>query len=204
MHYDAIVIGSGFGGSVAALRLSQKGYRVAVLEMGRRISQADMAAAAKSPIALFWMPGLGMKGLFTQHFFKHVTIVGGVGVGGGSLIYAAVLLEPKEAFYQDPAWSQMGIDWQSELRTHYQTASRMLGVAPCPTHHLQDDYLEQTARKLGVEDTYGPVPLGIYFGPSTGENPDPYFDGLGPPRTGLHILRGLSGGLRTGREKFPG
>ena len=86
MDYDVIVIGSGFGGSVAALRLSEKGYRVAVLEMGRRVSPEDIVSANKSPLSLFWMPGLGMKGFFTQRFFKHVTIVGGVGVGGGSLV----------------------------------------------------------------------------------------------------------------------
>ena len=200
MHYDALVIGSGFGGSVAALRLSQKGYRVAVLEMGRRLSQADMAAAAQTPTSLFWMPALGMQGTFTQHFFKHVTIVGGVGVGGGSLIYAAVLLEPKEAFYRDPAWSGMGIDWRSELRSHYQTAARMLGVATCPTRHIQDDYLEQTARNLGVADTFGAVPLGIYFGPSESENPDPYFDGLGPPRKGCTSCGACLSGCEPGAK----
>lgn len=184
MDYDVIVIGSGFGGSVAALRLSEKGYRVGVVEMGRRVSKEDIAAANQSPLSLFWMPGLGLKGFFTQRFFRHVTIVGGAGVGGGSLVYAAVLLEPKGAFYQDPAWNEMGIDWQAELRPHYQTAARMLGVTPCPTHHLQDKYLEETAQNLGVGGSYGPVPLGIYFGRSGEESPDPYFDGLGPQRTG--------------------
>ena len=179
-----IVIGSGFGGSVAALRLSEKGYRVAVLEMGRRVSKEDIAAANKSPLSLFWMPGLRMKGFFTQRFFKHVTIVGGVGIGGGSIVYAAVLLEPKEAFYKDPAWNHLGIEWQSELRPHYRTASRMLGITPCPTRDLQDEFLEQTAKNLGAGGSYGPVPLGIYFDSPGVETPDPFFDGLGPARTG--------------------
>jgi cholesterol oxidase len=183
MDYDVIVIGSGFGGSVAALRLSQKGYRVAVLEQGRRLIPADIEKSNASLRDLFWMPGLGWKGLFTQRFFKHANIVGGVGVGGGSLVYAAVLLEPKQAFYSDPAWSGLGIDWQAELRPHYQEAARMLGRTTCPTSHLQDAWLKQTAEAMGASDSYWPVPLGIYFGPTT-ETPDPFFGGQGPARRG--------------------
>lgn len=182
MDYDVIVVGSGFGGSVTALRASEKGYRVAVLEMGRRISKAYIEKANRSPLDLFWMPAIGLKGFFTQTFFKHVTIVGGVGVGGGSLVYAAVLLEPKKAFYQDPAWGPLGSELESELRPHYNTASKMLGRVTCPTSHIQDDHLKQTAEALGVGHTYGPVPLGIYFG---NENtPDPFFGGTGPMRNG--------------------
>ena len=177
MDYDVIIIGSGFGGSVAALRLSQKGYRVGILEMGRRVTSADMQKASLSPLSLFWMPDLGMKGYFTQRFFKHVNIVGGVGVGGGSLVYAAVLLKPLPAFYQDPAWNGLGINWYDELKPHFQTASTMLGVIPCPTHHIQDEALRQTAENLGVEDTYGTGPLGIYFGDPEKETTDPYFEG---------------------------
>jgi len=200
MDYDVIVVGSGFGGSVAALRLSERGYRVAVLEMGRRISRDDMVKANQSPLSLFWMPGLGMKGFFTQRFFKHVNIVGGVGVGGGSLVYAAVLLEPPSYYYQDPAWNKLGIDWKTELEPHYKTASRMLGVTLCPTRHLQDEYLQQTAEMLNVGDTFGPVPLGIYFGPSGEQVPDPYFDGEGPPRTGCTSCGGCLGGCEPGAK----
>ena len=182
MDYDALIIGSGFGGSVAALRMSEKGYRVAVIEQGRRISREDIEKANRSPLDLFWMPGLGLKGFFTQRFFQHVNIVGGVGVGGGSLVYAAVLLEPKPAFYQDPAWNRLGIDWQTELRPHYQTAARMLGRVTCPTSHLQDEILQKTAEALNVAHTFGPVPLGIYFG--SPNSPDPFFDGRGPMRNG--------------------
>ena len=182
MDYDVIVVGSGFGGSVAALRASEKGHHVAVLEMGRRISKADIEKANRSPLALFWLPALRLKGFFTQTFFKHATIVGGVGVGGGSLVYAAVLLEPKKAFYQDPAWGALGDKLEDELRPHYLTASKMLGRVTCPTFHIQDSYLKQTAEALGVGDTFGPVPLGIYFGD---ENiPDPFFNGEGPMRNG--------------------
>ena len=182
MDYDVIVVGSGFGGSVAALRASEKGHRVAVLEMGRRISKADTEKANRSPLALFWLPALRLKGFFTQTFFKHATIVGGAGVGGGSLVYAAVLLEPKKAFYQDPAWGLLGHNLEAELRPHYLTAAKMLGRVTCPTSHIQDSYLKQTAEALGVGDTYGPVPLGIYFGDE--HTPDPFFDGKGPMRNG--------------------
>lgn len=182
MDYDVIVVGSGFGGSVSALRASEKGHRVAVLEMGRRVSKTDIEKANRSPLSLFWMPALGLKGFFTQTFFRHVTIVGGVGVGGGSLVYAAVLLEPKKAFYEDPAWGPLGSELESKLRPHYITASKMLGRVTCPTSHLQDHYLKQTAEAMGVGHTYGPVPLGIYFG---NENTsDPFFGGAGPIRNG--------------------
>ena len=182
MDYDVIVVGSGFGGSVAALRASEKGHRVAVLEMGRRVRTEDIEKANRSPLDLFWLPALGLKGFFTQTFFRHVTIVSGVGVGGGSLVYAAVLLEPKQAFYQDPAWGPLRHELETELRPHFLTASRMLGRVTCPTSHTQDTYLKQTADALGVGETYGPVPLGIYFG---NENePDPFFGGEGPVRNG--------------------
>ena len=182
MDYDVVIVGSGFGGSVAALRASEKGHRVAVLEMGRRVSKTDIEKANRSPLNLFWMPALGLKGFFTQTFFKHVTIVGGVGVGGGSLVYAAVLLEPKKAFYEDPAWGSLGSELESELRPHYTTAAKMLGRVTCPTSHIQDNYLKQTAEALGVGHTYGPVPLGIYFGSEN--SPDPFFGGEGPIRSG--------------------
>lgn len=163
MDYDVIIIGSGFGGSVAALRLAQRGRRVAVLEQGRRITPDDMRAADESLRRLLWLPRLGMHGFFVQHIFRHVGIVGGVGVGGGSLVYAAVLLEPGRAFFEDPAWHNLAVDWAAELRPHYATARQMLGSAPNPHHGLMDDYLRQTASDLGAGHTFDTVPLGIYF-----------------------------------------
>ena len=192
--FDVLVIGSGFGGSVAALRLSQKGYRVGVLEQGRRIQPQDMEQANRSLKSLFWMPSLGLKGFFTQTFFQHVNIVGGVGVGGGSLVYAAVLLEPGPAFFHDPAWNNLSIDWQAELEPYYQMAATMLGRIPCPISGLMDEYLRITAHALGVEDRFSPVPLGIYFGQAGVTQSDPYFGGNGPARTGCEA----SGACLTG------
>ncbi len=119
--YDVIIIGSGFGGSVPALRLTEKGYRVAVLEQGRRISADDMRAADERLRDLVWLPQLGYRGFFVQHPFRHVGIVGGVGVGGGSLVYAAVLLKPRDRFFDDPAWANLGVDWKAELAEGYDT-----------------------------------------------------------------------------------
>ncbi len=184
MDYDVIIIGSGFGGSVAALRLAEKGYRVAVLEQGRRIRPADMEKADQDPRALFWLPGLGLKGYFSQWFFQHATIVGGVGVGGGSLVYAAVLLDPPPAFFRDPAWRDLHADWREELRPYYAIAKQMLGVTPNPYFAEMDEYLRQTAVSLQAAHTFDTVPLGIYMGQPDVTAPDPFFDGRGPARTG--------------------
>lgn len=190
---DYAVVGSGFGGSVAALRLAEKGYSVLVLEQGRRVSPEDMRAASSDPRRLLWSPALGLRGFFSQDFFRHVNVIRGIGVGGGSLVYAAVLLRPKAAFYQDPQWSHLA-DWSNELAPHYETASRMLGVATNPRWGVMDDYIRQTAERMGAAATVGSVPQGIYFGaddpqarPSlpggAGDEPgDPYFGGQGPAR----------------------
>ncbi|MBI1191907.1 MAG: FAD-dependent oxidoreductase [Bacteroidetes bacterium] len=184
---DVVIVGSGFGGSVAALRLREKGYRVVVLEQGRRIGPSEIALAHQHWRHLFWMPGLGMKGFFVQRFFRHLTAVGGVGVGGGSLVYAAVLLEPGSGFYCDPAWKGTGVDWQAELAPHYQTAARMLGRTDCPSSHIQDEALRQTARAMGAESSFAPAPLGIYFGQPRQRVADPFFGGRGPEREGCRL-----------------
>ncbi|MFT3925272.1 MAG: GMC family oxidoreductase N-terminal domain-containing protein [Myxococcales bacterium] len=184
LEFDAIVIGTGFGGSVATLRLAEQGYRVAALEQGRRVTGTEIEEAMQSPRKLFWAPRLGCSGYFTQRVFKDVAIVGGVGVGGGSLVYGAVLLEPKAAFFEEPLWKQLGIDLRSELEPHYATAQRMLGRALTPHVGRMDRYLEATAKKLGVGTSYGPVPLGIYFAGPGVTQPDPFFRGKGPERAG--------------------
>jgi len=187
MNYDFIIIGSGFGGSVSALRLAEKGYKVAVVEQGRQVTPSDMEEAAISMARFLWNPPLKLSGYFSQTVFKHLGIVGGVGVGGGSLVYAAVLLKPKEKFYADPAWSGLGIDWEKELSPHYETASTMLGVTPNPSLDLMDEFLKQTAENMGAGETYGPTPMGIYFGTPEILVKDPFFNGHGPSRTGCHL-----------------
>ncbi len=187
MDFDAIVIGSGFGGSVSALRLVEKGYRVAVLEQGRWVTDQLMENASLGLSHLMWMPALGWYGFFTQTIFRHMTLVGGVGVGGGSLVYAAVLLRPKDAFFNDPAWSRLGVDWKASLGPHYKTAETMLGVTENPRLDIMDRYLENTARSMGAHDSFGPVENGIYFGEPGVSAKDPFFGGEGPERTGCEF-----------------
>lgn len=193
---DAVVIGSGFGGSVAALRLAEKGYSVAVLEQGRRITPEDMEAAATSPRKLLWAPHLGMRGYFARNVYHHITILGGVGVGGGSLVYAAVLLRPRTKFAESPLWGRMGIDWEKDLEPHYATAERMLGVKPNPWFGEQDEYLKAAAEAMNAGETFGPVPQGIYFGEPDVRRDDPYFGGKGPARTGCRFCGECMTGCR--------
>ncbi len=161
---DTVVVGSGFGGGVAALRLTESGRRVTVLEMGRRVSPQDMRRGGQSVRHLMWAPTLGMRGYFRQTLLPHVVAFGGVGVGGGSLVYAAVLLQPPAGVVG--AWE--GADWESELAPHYATAASMLGRTPNPTRGAQDVWLQKAAGSLGVLDTFGPTPQGIDFDACTG------------------------------------
>ncbi len=190
-EYDFVIVGSGFGGSVAALRLVQKGYRVALLEQGRRVTPADMQEADRHPHKFLWEPALRLKGYFSQVHFQHASVFRGVGVGGGSLVYAAVLLRPKAAFYQAEDWRHLA-DWQRELAAHYDTASHMLGVTPNPCHFAMDQQLKQTAEVMGKGETFGTVQQGIFFGQSEqpGEarfHEDPFFNGAGPHRVSCNF-----------------
>lgn len=187
MDYDVAIIGSGFGGSVSALRLSEKGYRVAVVEQGNWVTPEDMEEGDNSVRRLNWFPTLGSIGYFSQDFFRHVTLVRGIGVGGGSVVYAAVLLRPKDDFYRDSMWASMGIDWKKELAPHYEMAEKMLGVTANPNRDIQDQYLQKTAERMGAAATFGPTPNGIYFGTPEVMAPDPFFNGQGPHRAGCFL-----------------
>ena len=181
MHdYDWLVIGSGFGGSVSALRLSEQGHRVGVLESGRRFADHELPKSTWDSRKYFFAPKLGMKGILRLTVFKDVFIGSGAGVGGGSLGYANTLYRAPRRFYDDPQWAALSADWGAELAPHYDTAERMLGVTDVATDDPADDLLEQFGRELGVEDTYSKTRVGVYFGDEVG---DPYFGGDGPERT---------------------
>src|SRR3954454_19438462 len=184
MDYDWVVVGSGFGGSVSALRLREKGYSVGVLECGRRFSDDDFPKSTWDLRRYFWAPRLGMRGIFRMSTFKDVAIVSGSGVGGGSLGYANTLYRARRRFYEDPQWSGLA-DWESALSPHYDTAERMLGVVAYDQDDPADDLLREFAREIGVEDTYAKTRVGVLLGGGApGETiPDPFFGGAGPDRT---------------------
>ncbi|HSD23179.1 MAG TPA: GMC family oxidoreductase [Solirubrobacterales bacterium] len=183
LDYDWIVIGSGFGGSVSALRLAEKGYRVAILECGRRYRDEDFAESTWNLRRYYWMPKLGLRGIFRMTVFKDVFIVSGSGVGGGSLGYANTLYRARPAFFRDPQWESLG-DWESSLMPHYETAERMLGVADYPLEGPADLLLREYGEEVGVGDTYKQTRVGAFFGEPGREVPDPYFGGEGPARSG--------------------
>ena len=185
-----IVIGSGFGGAVSALRLAEQGRSVLVLEQGRRHSRDDLLAARTDPRKYLWLPELRLRGFFWQRVLRHVGIIGGAGVGGGSIVWAGVLLEPEDGFFTDPAWPASAAGWRAELTEHYATAARMLGRETTSHVGEMDQHLEATARSMGVGETYGPTPMAIWFGAPGEEGvtvPDPFFDGEGPDRTGCRL-----------------
>lgn len=181
--YDWIVVGSGFGGSVSALRLAEKGYSVAVLECGKRFGDDDFPSSTWDSRRYFWAPRLGMKGIFRLSVFKDIAVVSGCGVGGGSLGYANTLYVPPSAFFEDPQWGDLD-DWEQRLAPHYETAQRMLGVVVHENEDPADRLLRELGEEMGVGDTYRKTPIGIYLDNPGETVPDPYFEGEGPERTG--------------------
>jgi cholesterol oxidase len=184
--FDWLVIGSGFGGSVSALRLAEKGYSVAVLECGRRFADHDFPRSTADARRYWWFPHLGMKGIFRLTTFKDVSVVSGCGVGGGSLGYACTLYVPPRQFFADRQWADLA-DWVRELAPHYAEAQRMLGVVENPHEDPADQLLRELGEELGVGDSYKRTPVGIYFGEAGGTVADPFFDGEGPERTGCRL-----------------
>ncbi|WP_350281020.1 GMC family oxidoreductase [Kribbella sp. HUAS MG21] len=181
--YDVVVIGSGFGGSVSALRLTEKGYRVAVLEAGARFDDASFAKNSWDKKRFLFAPRLGWYGIQRISALRDVIILSGAGVGGGSLVYANTLYEPLPAFYTDRQWAHV-TDWKSELAPYYDQAKRMLGVTTYPGFTPADKVMKQVADDMGVGDTFHPTPVGVFFGEPGVEVDDPYFGGAGPRRTG--------------------
>lgn len=195
VHYDVIIIGSGFGGSVSALRLTEKGYKVAALESGRRFSSEDFPKTNWNLRKFLWFPRLGMRGIQRLTLLNDVLVLSGAGVGGGSLVYAATLYEPHDAFFTDPQWNQIA-DWKKELSPYYDQAKRMLGAIDQPVTTPSDRVLMDVAEHFGVADTYHPTTVGVHFGQSGKDSTDPYFGGVGPERTGCIGCGGCMVGCR--------
>jgi cholesterol oxidase len=190
--YDVIVVGSGFGGAVSALRLSEKGYQVAVLEAGRRFTPETLPKTSWDVRNYLWAPALGLYGIQRIHLLRNVLVLAGAGVGGGSLNYANTLYEPLDPFFEDPQWAGI-TDWKDELAPYYDQAKRMLGVRLNPTVTPADVHLKRAAERMGAGDSFHLAPVGVFFGDGKdadgkatarpgAETDDPYFGGVGPRR----------------------
>lgn len=201
--YDVVVIGSGFGGSVAALRLTEKGYRVAVVEAGRRFADDEFPETSFDLRNYLFAPHLGCLGIQRIDMLANCLILSGAGVGGGSLVYGNTLYRPPRAFFEDPAWASI-TDWRAELTPYFALASRMLGVTTNPMRTPSDDVMEQAATAMGVGNTFRPTDVGVLFaGPGQAEGqpvPDPYFGGKGPERTTCTGCGGCMTGCRVGAK----
>jgi cholesterol oxidase len=198
--YDWIVVGSGFGGSVSALRLAEKGYSVAVLECGSRFRDEDFAESTlRQPRRYFWAPKLGFRGVLRLSFFKDVFVVSGSGVGGGSLGYANTLYRARPAFFEDPQWAELG-NWETVLAPHYDTAERMLGVVEYEGIGPADQLLKEYAEDIGVGETFTNTRVGVFFDQPGREVPDPFFEGEGPDRTGCMRCGSCMVGCRHGAK----
>ena len=194
--FDVVVIGSGFGGSVAALRLTEKGYRVAVLEAGRRFTERDFPKTSWRLNRFLFMPRLGLRGIQRIHALPDVLILAGAGVGGGSLVYANTLYQPPDSYFEDQQWRHI-TDWKSELAPWYEQASRMLGVAENPYFSPSDEAMKYVAESMGVGGSFRMAPLGVHFGAGPGViEKDPYFGGVGPDRHGCQQCGACMTGCR--------
>jgi len=195
---DFVVIGSGFGGSVSAMRLTEKGYRVLVLERGKRYRDEDLPKTNWRIRKYLWNPGWRCFGMLQMTQLNGVMVMASSGVGGGSLVYANVLMKPDDKMFEAPAWSHLA-DWKAVLRPHYDTARRMMGVTPNPRHWPADEVLRQIADDMGQGHTFGPTEVAVFFGEPGREGelvPDPYFDGQGPARKGCTHCGGCMVGCR--------
>lgn len=200
MDFDVVVVGSGFGGAVSALRLAEKGYRVGVLEAGRRFADHELPRTSWRLRDFLWAPSLGLLGIQRIHVLKDVLILAGAGVGGGSLNYANTLYVPGESFFADPQWAGI-TDWADELAPYYDQAARMLGVVDNPTMTPSDVAMKAVADEMGVGHTFRLTPVGVFFGEGPGvAQADPYFGGVGPDRTGCTQCGECMTGCRHGAK----
>ncbi|MCK4747679.1 MAG: GMC family oxidoreductase, partial [Bacteroidales bacterium] len=185
MHpgYDYIVVGSGFGGSVSALRLAEKGYQVLVIEKGKRWQPEQFPKTNWNLRKWLWLPMLRFHGFFKMTFMRHVGILSGVGVGGGSLVYASTLPRPEQTFFRSGSWADLA-EWEVELEPYYREAERMLGAIPNPELFDPDMALKEVASRFGKSDRFEPTRVAIFFGEPEKEVDDPYFKGKGPRRSG--------------------
>ena len=195
---DFVIIGSGFGGSVAALRLSEKGYRVAVLEVGKRWRPTDFPRSNWDAKRYLWAPLFGCRGPQRMQLTRHALVLGGAGVGGGSLIYGNTLYEPGPEFFEHPDIQAIG--GAEVLQPCFERAKEMMGVVDNPLLSPMDESLRQTAAELGAAHRFRPSPVGVFFGEPGVEVPDPYFQGKGPPRVGCTGCGGCFLGCRVGAK----
>lgn len=196
IDYDYVIIGSGFGGSVSALRLGEKGYKVAVLEKGRRYRTEDFPRTNWNVRKSLWIPGLGLYGIFALTFLRHVFVLHGAGVGGGSLNYCNQLLVPPDEVFEKPGWGPG--DWKAKLAPFYEVAKHMLGANSSPRVGKADEILAEIGREIRGEDTFHVNDVGVYFGEPDKTVPDPYFNGEGPERTGCTFCGACIVGCRVG------
>jgi cholesterol oxidase len=197
--YDFVVVGSGFGGSVSAMRLTEKGYRVLVLERGKRWRDEDFPKTNWNLPKYLWRPELGCYGIQEISFLNDIMVLHGSGVGGGSLVYANVLMEPSDRLFEAPGWHDLA-DWKTVLRPHFETARRMFGVAPNPFFTPADKVLKEIAEERGQGHTFKPANVAVFFDTPNKTVPDPYFGGEGPARTGCNACGGCMVGCRHGAK----
>ncbi len=193
--FDYVIIGSGFGGSVSALRLSEKGYKVLVIEKGKWYKSSDFAKTNWNFKKWLWMPALRFFGIMKITIFKHVAILSGTGVGGGSLVYANTLPIPKSTFFHTGSWGKLA-NWEEELKPHYQTALQMLGATKNPRLFQGDQALHKVAQERHIEHKFEATNVAVYFGNENETKADPYFNGKGPDRTGCNYCGGCMTGCR--------
>jgi len=194
-NYDFVIIGSGFGGSVSAMRLTEKGYSVLVLERGRRFLDSDFPKTNWNIWKYLWLPALRCFGIMELDAFKDLFVFRGSGVGGGSLVYSGVLMEPEDSFFSASTWPYQA-DWKAVLEPHYKTARRMLGITTNPKLTPADEHLKSISSDLGYVSSFRPTEVGVYFGEEGKESLDPYFGGMGPTRTGCIYCGGCMVGCR--------